>query len=136
MAAGTGFIGFGSKLSKGATIIGEILSISGPAISTDAVEITHTESPSACREYIAGLIEPGELSVELQVDTAGSVFALLIADQLDRSIDAYTLLFSNTGASTLTFNAFVTGVEFNTPIDDRATVTASFKITGLPTWTT
>jgi hypothetical protein len=141
MAAGTGFIGYLSVLKKGAAgagaTIGEVISISGPEMETDVVEITHLDSANAHKDFIPGLIDAGSIEVELQLDTAATVFATLVTDFQARTTSTYHILFSNTGASTLEFSAFITSLAPQiSGAGERVTVSIGFKVTTKPTWTT
>jgi hypothetical protein len=139
MAAGTGFIGYLSVFKKGiaGTTIGEVISISGPEMETDVVEITHLDSANAHKDFIPGLIDGGSVEVELQFETAGTAFNTLVTDFQARTVQAYEILFSNTGASTLSFSAFITSLSPQiSGAGERVTASVGFKVSGKPTWTT
>jgi predicted secreted protein len=135
MAAGTGFLGYGSVLKKGSTVIGEITGISGPSLSTDAVDITHMESPSGIREFVAGLVDLGEVTCELNMEAAGTSIATLVTDAKARTITEYTILVVGSAASTFVFQAFINALEFGIPIDDKATASVGLKLTSTLTFT-
>jgi predicted secreted protein len=72
MAASGAKSGFGTliELSDGGatpvfTPIAEVLSIKGPSASRDTIEVTHMESPGGWKEFIGGLVEGGEITLEL-----------------------------------------------------------------------
>lgn len=46
------------------TTIASIVSITGPSISADTIDVTNMDSPGGWKEFIAGLIEGGEIGVE------------------------------------------------------------------------
>lgn len=137
MAASNAMIGFGSDLLKGNadgppetfTSLGvEITAITPPGMSRDAVDVTHMSSPNSTREFIAGLIDAGEFSIEFNFIPATSD-AVLTALQAAKA--NWQLLFANSIA--WTFAAFCTGYTPTTPLGDKMSATATFKVSGLPT---
>ena len=63
-------IGYGTIIARGNgavpevfTAIAEVISIDGPGLDSDDVEVTHLSSPGGYREYKGGLKEPGEVSM-------------------------------------------------------------------------
>jgi hypothetical protein len=59
--------------------IGEVVKITPPKPVRDTAEATHMKSPGATKEYIATLIEPGDMSVELNFVPASSSDTFLLA---------------------------------------------------------
>jgi len=117
-------------------VIGEVTNISPPKLARDAVEATHTESPEGWREFIAGLKDAGEVSVELNFVASGPSDDLIRA-QFDTAVASQlriTMPSSSSPTESLTCNAILTGYEPSMPIDDRMTATVTFKITGKVTY--
>ena len=147
MTATTATIGFGVILAKGDaaspevfTTIAEITDLSGPGLARDAVEATHTASTNRWREFLAGLKDGGEVSLTMnhlpnnatQDATSGGLvgeFATVDGD----TVGNWKLTFPVSPAVSWTFPAILTAFEPATPIDDRMTATATFKIAGEPT---
>ena len=137
MAASNGLIGFGTTLLKGNadgppetfTALGvEVTNLSAPNMSRNAVDVTHSASPSSTREFIAGLIDSGEFSVDINFIPATSD-VVITAIQAARA--TWQILFPNDIA--WTFEAFCTGYNPTAPLDDKMTASVTFKISGLPT---
>lgn len=143
MSATTAAIGFGVHLSRGNgaspevyTAIAELIDLSLPGMSRDAIEATHTDSPDGFREFLPGLKDGGEFQATCnylpanttQGNTSGGVLYDMINDTAARNW-RITL----PGAQTWTFKAIVTGYEPTTPIVDRMTLVIGFKLTGKPT---
>ena len=115
---------------------GEVTSITPPGLSRDAIDASHNASPGQAREFVAGLIDGGEVSLEFNLIPSSASAAALMAE------------FALTGSSALTarqivfpdgaiwaFNAFLTGFEQEDPVDDKMSGTATYKISGLPVLT-
>ena len=47
------------------TTIAEVGSITGPTLTRDIIDVTNQDSAGAYREFIGGLIDPGELSFDI-----------------------------------------------------------------------
>ncbi len=130
-----GISAFGTTLKIGTTAIAEILDVSGPSLSMDTIDVTHHASPEAWREYVAGLLDAGEVSFDINyVPTAathknasGGLLYLLAT----RASQAFTLTFPD--ATAWTFNGFVTGFEPSAPVDDKLSASITIKLTGKPT---
>ena len=112
-------------------IVGEVTSITLPALARDAVDATHTESTGRWREFIPGLKDGGEVTVEMNF-VSGSVSDALIRAQF-ASDDLSQVRIStpeSPAADVLTFNAVVTGYEVEGPIDDKMMATMTLKVSG------
>lgn len=113
--------------------VGEINSVSGPSISRDAVDATHSESPEKYREFIPGLKDGGDVTCELNM-VPGSAGTTLLLSQLDKDVpSACQILLPTTPAYAWTFEAILTGFEPDHPVEDKMTASVTLKITGKPT---
>jgi predicted secreted protein len=116
--------------------VAEVSDISPPSFSRDSVDVSHEQSPDQWREFIAGLKDAGEVSFEFNfVPGAAAASALHAEFDLEGSQAVKNRRVVLPDGSLWAFAAFMTGLEFKTPIDDKMTGTATFKITGAPTFT-
>jgi len=130
--------GFGTLLKRNGTTIAEARNITGPNITLGTAEATHHTSTGAFKEYIATVLDGGEISFEinfLPVDATQSFAAGLGADMLARTFQAFSLVLTDTGAMTVTFSAYVTGFQLTAPLDGKLTANVTLKISGPVTWT-
>jgi predicted secreted protein len=125
-------IGLGSAFKRGATSVGEVLSIGAPSLSRDVVDATHMQSTEGWREFIAGLKDGGEATVEIQSKPSTPAYQAMVADFGNDSPESYSIEFPD--GSSWAFSAFITGLETSDPLDDKITTSATFKITGKPTF--
>lgn len=127
------------KLGDGAapevfTTIAEVKDITGPGFEASTNEATNHSSAGAVREWLAGMLDAGEVSFDLnflpnhatQDETTG-----LLSEFLSRSVSNYQLIFPN---GQINFKALVTGFEPSAPVDDVLTASVTLKVTGLPTF--
>ncbi len=134
-------LGFGVLLKRGDgataeafTTVAELIGLSGPGLSLDTVESTHTESSGANKEYIAGLKDAGEISADFNFLPANATHTGLIADQTARTLRNFQIVWPDTAGTTWSFAAFVTNYEPAAPLEDRMTSSVSLKISGAPTF--
>jgi predicted secreted protein len=130
-----GLSAFGTIFTLGstATVIGNLTGISGPGISVDTIDVTSHDSAAAYRQFVAGLIDGGEISLEgnLVTAAAGNIFMTAINA---RTTTACSIILPTTSQSIgkWTFSAVPTGFETDAPYDGKIGFSASLKVTGQP----
>lgn len=110
--------------------VAEISSITWPGYARDAVEATHLNSDDQFREYVPGLMDAGEVTIEMNFIPA--VSDVIIAALTSASIGQFKI--TAQGGVNCVFRAIVTAYQPQSPVDDRMTASATFKVTGKPTW--
>jgi hypothetical protein len=110
----------------------ETVKLGGPVMKMDMKEVTEMLSPNTFKEFIAGLRDGGQVTFELNYLPKDAVQTKLITDfQLGTNKKWQIVLPGSLG--TWSFSGFVSDLSPAIPIDDRATVTGTIKITGMPT---
>lgn len=127
----------GSTSGSGGTAIAAVTSIDGPELTLETIDVTTHDSPSGFREFIGGLKDAGEVSMELAFDPANATHknasgGLLYA-LLNRSVTEFTLVLPSSPSVSWYFNALVTQFQVQAPIDDKLPANVTLKITGAPT---
>lgn len=135
MAASTATPGYGAIASWGGTAIPEVVSITGPGITRDAIDVSHLQSTSMVREFIAGIIDAGEVSLEINLlpdDTQQALlFASMISTVASCAKQALVVTLTDATPQTITMaGAVITGWETGAAIDDKLTATVTFKASG------
>lgn len=135
-----GIDGFGTELRRGDgggpevfTAIGESTNISGPGLAREAYDVTTHQSPEQWREFIGGLKDGGEVTLDLNYDPAQHDD--LVADFDDEDPRNYKVVFPVTPVATWSFKAVMTGFEPSAPHDDKLAASVTFKVSGKPTLT-
>lgn len=113
--------------------VAEVVNITPPNFSRDAVDATHTESEDGWREFIPGLKDGGEVSVEMNF-IPGAASTDLILDLFNRDTGSFRITFPDSPATVWTFDAFITGFEPEAPLEDKMSATATFKLSGKPSF--
>ena len=123
------------KIGNGATpevftAVAEVTNIKPPSMSRDAVDATHNQSSEGWREFIAGLKDGGEVSLDVNF-VPGSATTLTLMAEIDASLGNKQIVFPN--GETFSFAALCTGIEPDAPMDDKMTATITYKVSGKPT---
>ena len=122
---------FSTTLTRDGNLIAEITSITGPAISGNAVEVSHLNSPAAFKEYVGGMLDGGEVSLSLNFipgDTNGQMG--LLADLKARTLQDFVITWPVELAATATFSGIVTAFEVETPEDEKIGLSVTIKVSG------
>lgn len=133
-------IGHGTlfKVGDGATpevftTVAEVTKLKPPGLSRDTVDVTHMESTGGWREFIAGLKDGGEVSMEINFDPGGTTTDLLTDMFSTSTVGNKKIVFPDN--SEWAFKAILTGFEPDAPVDDKMTANVKFKVSGVPTFT-
>jgi hypothetical protein len=111
--------------------IGEVSNITPPSATTDMIDVTHMQSPDGRREFVPGLIDPGECSFDMNY-IPGSVGDLLLLALLDLAPSQRKrwcrIIYPN--GVLHDFEALIQTYAPTIPTDDKMTATVTFKVTG------
>lgn len=123
----------GVIVKLGATTLTQITSITSPSLSADTIDVTTHSSSGGYREFIQGLRDGGEISIEGNFTTSS---ANAIITQLNTSSVATVTVDLPTSPSVSRFTASVICSAFETtaPSDDKIGFSATFKVTGQPSF--
>ena len=128
-----GISAFGTDFNWDGVDIAELNAISGPNMSVDTIDLSSHDSANTFREFVAGLRDGGEISVEgnfYSGDTTGQI--ALITDMQAGSAKTAIITGPTAAAYTWTVTAICTSFELTHPHDDKIGFSATFKITGKP----
>lgn len=114
------------------TQLSEIISVALPNSQQEDVEATHMASTNRRREFIAGLIDDGEGSIEMNYVPGSATDVLIRAALSDGVTRDYKVVLPVADGTTweVTGDCIVKGYERNVPIDDRMTATLTIRFTG------
>lgn len=112
--------------------IGEVINFTPPEATTDRVDATHMLSPGRRREYISGLIDSGEGSLEINWVPGNPTDVFCRALLTSGATVNHRITFNN--GQRVVFEASITGFTKATPIDDRMTATITVSASGDETW--
>lgn len=121
------------KISTGATLafstgfFGEITSLSWSGQEREFFEGTHMGSTGGFKQFIPGnLADPGELEIECNLEAEKT-------PPITGAAETVTVTLNSAGAgntSTWAASGFLTGFEWEAPVEDIMKATATIKFTG------
>jgi predicted secreted protein len=139
MAASEALLGYGTiyAIDDGTTgtvftPLGEVFDFEPPADEVEEVDVTHYLSPDRTREFIAGLINPGEGTFSINWIPGNDTDIFLRDLYVSGETRNHKVTFTN-GAS-MTFPAFIKGFAPTAPVDDKMTAQFTIKKAGAVTW--
>lgn len=124
---------FGKVVNGEYTPLAEVTEMTLPETSRDSVDFTHFGSPDLHREFKPGWSDAGEASVTYNLIPGLADDAVIAAHLATRAVEPWRVVFPN-GAK-LDIKAFATRHGRATPMDDKMTGSATFKVSGKPVLT-
>lgn len=112
------------------TDVANVTNISGPSIEREEIDVTTHDSAGGWMEFIGGLKNGGEVSVDVNYRPADHDH--LVADFEDAEPRTYRIVFPDAEATVWEFNAIMTGFEAEFPYDGKMEASLTFKVTGKP----
>lgn len=125
-------VGYNSKYLIDGTEMGEVFEITPGGATTERIRATHMQSPGRRHEYIAGMIESGEATFQINWIPGSATDEAIRALLASGETKEHTIVFPN--GITVAYDAQVTGFSKALPLDDRMTATVTVSITGDETW--
>lgn len=112
--------------------LAEVMNITPPSSKVDQVDVTHMQSPYRRREFIDGLVDPGECSFEMNY-VPGSASDLILLDIINTPVGETrrrTCRITYPNLVKDTFSANLQSYEPDVPTDDKMTATVTWRVTG------
>ena len=134
--------GFGTQFRRATTLspgnvfetIANVTNVGGPARTRETIDVTSHDSPDQWMEFIGGLKDGGEISLDINYDPAE------VTHDLDEDFDDATarnyqvvILPDTEDEYTWSITGIMTGLEDEFPYDDNMARTMTIKVTGKPT---
>lgn len=131
-------IGYGTRAYLQATSaataltkLAQVFNVTLPNEQIAEVEVTHYESPGRTREFIPGLNDAGEITVEMNFVPGSPTDALIVAAKADGEVRQFRIVTPDDDDNQMyTFPVFVRGYERGIPVDDRMTATVTLRVAG------
>lgn len=134
MAASAALSSLYTRLLRNGYVVAEITSIGDIGVTRDDIDVTHYDSDHGYKEYLAGLADGGEISIEGNLivgDTNGQQG--LQADLEAGTIQSFELALPNAANTSWEITASVTSFGTTHPNGDKLGFKATMRITGKPT---
>jgi hypothetical protein len=108
--------------------LAEVVSIGGPAETSEEIDVTHLRSPGRYREFIASFKDGGELPLELNFVPGSASQAALRDEFADQPVKRRRIFYPD--GTTDTFNAFVKGRGKSASVGTKLTLNITMRIVG------
>lgn len=114
------------------TAVANIVSLTGPGMERDQLDVTDHGSPGQWEESIPGIKRSGEVELELHYDP--TEHDVLLDDWSDglEAVRGIRIVWPDAMNTVWAFDAYLMGFEPEAPHDDKLTATATYKLTGEP----
>lgn len=131
----SGILGYGTTffIHNGTTLtpVTDVTNISPPSPTKDVVDITTYASPGRTRERIAGLVDPGEMTLEMNYIAGSGSDTLITSTLYAATTKAMKIVIPTlTGTWEFTFQGFVTNYTKSAPVDGKQSATVTIMIAG------
>lgn len=136
--ASSGVAAWGTLFSWNAHDLAELTSISGPGESMDAIDLTSHDSADAFKEFVAGLHDGGDISVEGNFIKGDSDGQIAMHTDFQAGTAKTWIIKHPAWVETshefpqVTASGLVTAFELTYPMDGKIGFTATIKVTGKP----
>ena len=108
--------------------IAEVKQITGPGMSRDTIDTTSLDTTGGYRTYIAGLRNPGTITLTLNFTRTG--YDLMKSDFESDAVKNYEIVLPDSDNTSLEFEGLVTELPLTIPPDDVITVDVTIQISG------
>jgi hypothetical protein len=120
------------------TEIGEVISMNGAPMTRPATKLTHLKSDNRAHEKIPGLLDGGQLTVQLNLTKArmAQLHATLFNETVNSGNDhnRFKFVVHVEGMGALCVKGFLGQFPVTIPEDDRVTIDLTIEISGKPAW--
>lgn len=115
------------------TTIADVVSLNGPGIVKDEIEVTALDSTS--KEYIGALQDNGEMTLELNMNFQDAQQVGLRQDAEGTTQRNYRIVFNDVSSTQIDFLGEVMEFSITTEANDAVKASCRVKVSGALTWT-
>lgn len=136
--------GWGTLLQRGSGepvvygTVANVSSIDDLGAETDSLDVSALDSPGAAREKVAGMLDYGQLSCEVNWDPSQPTHDHVTGIeklQRDRETVPWRVVFTQvTPNIRVSFSGFIQSFKKSIPFDDKMTAALNIEVDGDSTW--
>lgn len=134
-------VGNGETPSEEFSEIAQVKDISGPSMSRETIDVTNHQSPSGYNEFLASVIDGGEVTFTVEYDpedsthdqTTGLLYLMGLTTTRNWKLIFPVETVTPGTYECLNFAALVTGFNPNAPVKGSLTVDITLKVAGAVT---
>lgn len=128
------FLAKGSTITFNSIAIGKVRNFGRPDAQKEEIDVTDHDSTGVYREFVAGLADPGTVTVECNYDPddAGQQALVanfaLVGNNVQEVVITLPAAATASGVATITFDAYVASIVAQLPGTDAAPATRTFTL--------
>ncbi len=137
MTVGASQIGYGITLKWKTVLVAKLTKIGEFGFEVNKVDVTTFDSAIAFKEYVAGLIDPGDFTIEGYLSTADTTGQMVMfTDARARTTGAALITLPTTlGTATFTGTALITDIKIGDIVNEQGIpFKAKLSFMGATTW--
>lgn len=136
-------IGYGTILKVGATFaaitadvsLAQVTNVPPPSMSRDSLDVTSQDSPDFTLEFIPGMVDPGEMSFDINWEPGNATDDVLLEMFAEQETRLFSITFTQVSPNRVCqFRAFLKSYEPSIPTKEAMTNTLSLQRSGPITW--
>jgi predicted secreted protein len=126
---------FGSTFTWDGVAVAGLNNINGIEVTADTFDVTTHSSTAAFKEFMAGLLDGGEVSIDGFFDNSDTTGQqAMLVDQTARAAKTGIITFPTATGTTWTFSGVITSVKIgDAPLAAGIPFSAKIKVSGQPT---
>lgn len=129
--AATAIRAHGTSITAGGSAIGGVTSVTSPSLSVNLIDTTAFDTTGGYRTKMAGLIDPGDMTISGKADPDDTGQEKLI-DSIGDAPIAFVITYKS--GDTCSFNGIVGNYVVSGDDDGDLTFSATVHVTGAVTW--
>jgi predicted secreted protein len=118
------------------TTIAEVGTITGPSQRSEFIDVTSQDSVSGYREFVSGLIDPGEITFTANYIPANATHKNVLADFKNKTKHNWKIIFPTSPSTEWAFACTPTAAELTAPVDGQLQLNVTLKVSGAVTYPT
>jgi predicted secreted protein len=134
MAASGAVSAYGITFDKAGTDVAEVTRISGVGINRETIEVTHLTSDNEWKEFIFGLKEGQDITIDYNFLPTNSTHKAIITDIIAGTSATYTVTLADNSTFAMTLLPFNFTLA-DLVASDKKAASAQFKVSGAVTYT-
>jgi hypothetical protein len=116
------------------TLIPGCQDIEGPGGDTEEIDTTDHDSPGNTAEFIATLVDGGEVRATMNWDPAGTIHQQLASDQTSLTVRNFQLILTDPDATKVRFPGFVRSFRAGMPVRGQLRSEFVVRVAGAINW--
>ena len=132
-----GFWAYGLVLDINGTDVAEVLDVRGPEATRDTLDMTNHQSPGGYEDILPTIKRSGNLTFTcnyIPTDPSHAAATGLPLHYNNGTRVTVTMTLANTGASVVSFQAYVTGITMQNPVNGAGRLDITMKPVGVITY--